>query len=238
MKQSNFVAAAGIAALSCLLAGAPARADEMVVVVARGVALHPGERIDTAKPLVLAEGQHVTLVALNGTTLKLDGPYDKPPAAAGSGGSAAGVALDALMTQAAARTNEAGVTRAGAPRARLPDPWVLDVSRSGTVCLVAGQKPVLWRPSASRAAKLSVMPADRSWKAEATWPEGADRLVLASDITVNDGTVLFVTLDDGEEAAVTVTPVPADLPTTEMRVAWLADQGCEPQAEALLRQRP
>ena len=82
------------------------------------------------------------------------------------------------------------------------------------------------------------MPADRSWKAEATWPAGADRLVLASDIAVHDGTVLFVTLDDGEEAAVKVSPVPADLPTAEMRVAWLADQGCEPQAEALLRERP
>ena len=60
----------------------PASAEDMVVVAARGIGLHPGERVDSAKPLVLGEGQHVTLIAVNGVTLKLDGPYDKPPAAA------------------------------------------------------------------------------------------------------------------------------------------------------------
>lgn len=47
--------------------------------------------------------------------------------------------------------------------------------------------------------------------------------------------VFFVSFDGGDENALTVSFVPADLNNDPMRVAWLADQGCEAQAEALQR---
>ncbi len=226
-----------LAALIAMLAwpGDAARADDMVVVAARGIALAPGTRLDPAKPLVLQQGQHVTIIALNGVTLKLDGPYDKAPALA-SGGSDLTQALSALVTQSAARTTEAGVTRAGTAVARLPDPWLLDVSRSGNVCLLDGAMPVFWRPASGAAAHLTVMPADRSWKGEANWPPGRERLAAPSDLPVHGDAVYFMAIDDGEEAAVTVNLIPRTLASAAMQAAWLAHQGCEAQAEALLRQ--
>jgi hypothetical protein len=222
------------AAAALLLAATGARADDMVVVAARGIALAPGQKIDASKPLKLVEGQHVTLIAVDGVTLKLDGPFDKPPASAKRGGAGPG-SIAALLTQAGARTGEAGVTRSGNSVAALPNPWVLDVSRTGTVCLLQGERPVFWRPVSARAAKLSVMPADRSWLGEAVWPEGSNELIPASDIAIQPDSVFFVALDGGEESAVSVSYVPKDLDNNAMRVAWLADQGCEAQAEALQR---
>ena len=213
-----------------------ASAEDMVVVSARGIGLKPGTKVDAAKPLVLAEGQHVTLVAVNGLTLKLDGPFDKPPSQA-SGGGSGGTALAALVTQQGARTVEVGVTRAGGTVARLPDPWVLDVSRTGTVCLLDGHPAVFWRPSSGKDSVLSLMPADRSWKAETVWPAGSDRLEASGDIAVHADSVFFIAFDAGDEAAVTVNAVPANLASDPMRAAWLADQGCEAQAEALLRNK-
>ncbi len=226
-----------LAALIAILAwtGTSARADDMVVVASRGIALAPGTRVDPGKPLVLAQGQHVTLIALNGLTLKLDGPYDKAPALA-DGGSDLTQALAALVTQNAARTTEAGVTRAGSTVAQLPAPWLLDVSRSGSVCLLDGQVPVFWRPASGPQARLTVMPADRSWKGEANWPAGHDRLAAPSDLPVHGDAIYFMALDNGEETAITVNLIPGTLASAAMQAAWLAHQGCEAQAEALLRQ--
>ncbi len=218
------------------LAPLAASAEDMVVVNARGIGLKPGTKIDASKPLTLEEGQHVTLVAVNGVTLKLDGPFSKAPSQAGSGGGVA-AALGALVTQQGARTVEVGATRAGGMVSHLPDPWLLDVSRTGTVCLLDGHKAVFWRPAPKKDSLLSLMPADRSWKAEATWPAGSDRLEASGDVAVHPDSVFFVSFDKGEEVAITVSFVPANLDSDPMRAAWLADQGCEAQAEAMLRDK-
>src|SRR5476651_46364 len=103
-----------------------ASAAVLVVAEARGIALKPGATLDSTKNLTLKQGQHVTLISETGATLKLDGPYDRPPVAAGGG---AGVGLNqtlaALVTQRQARAGEFGVTR-GTVLADLPEPWVLD----------------------------------------------------------------------------------------------------------------
>jgi hypothetical protein len=207
----------------------------MVVVAARGIGLKPGTKIDAAQPLVLAEGQHVTLIAMNGVTLKLDGPYNRPPSASG-GGSDLSAALKALVTQQEARTAEVGVTRSGTAIAKLPDPWLLDVSRTGNVCLLEGQPVVMWRPSSAETADLTVMPADRSWKAEATWPAGSERLLASPALEIHGDAIYLIAFDGGEDSAVTFNRVPRDLETVPMQAAWLAHQGCEAQAEALLQQ--
>jgi hypothetical protein len=219
--------------LVLILASAPAQAADLVVVEARGIGLQIGQPIDPAKPLVLKEGQHVTLINSNGATIKLDGPYNNLPTASQNGGSGP-VVLAALMTQNQARTSEIGATRGAAPVAKLPDPWVLDVSRTGNVCLVAGHTAQFWRPTQTRASLLAVMPSDRSWKSQAHWPAGSDRLPVTTQVPLRGGDTYFVTLD-GNEAAMTVNAVPAVLDTKAMRVAWMANKGCEAQAEALLR---
>jgi hypothetical protein len=212
-----------------------AQAVNLVVVEARGVAMRVGQTVDSAKPLQLKQGQHVTLIAPSGATLKLDGPYDRAPDADQGQGVALNTMLAALVTQRQARIGEVGTTRGLTPNV-LPDPWVLDASRTGTVCLQEGASAVLWRPNTAGDADVSVMPSDRSWKAEARWPSGADRMTIATQVPIKGGATYFVTLA-GTQSAMTVATVPAVLANDSMRAAWMAEKGCESQAEALLRPR-
>ena len=220
---------AGILALP-FLAGA-AVAAQYVVVEARGIGLKVGAIIDPTKPLDLQQGQHLTLVSDSGQTIKLDGPYHKAPVA--EQGVQLAAAIGALATNSNGRLGEIGTTR-GTGTANLPNPWLLDATRSGNVCLQQGQIPVLWRPAADQSADLVIMPADRSWKAQADWPRGTDRLAVRDDMGVHGGASYFVSLN-GNESAVTVNTIPSTLSTDQMRAAWMVHRGCTAQAEALLR---
>jgi hypothetical protein len=228
-------AAAGLAAAVLLSPVVPARAEQLVIVEARGIALHPGDMVEASKPLLLKEGQHVTFIAVNGATFKLDGPYDKPPTADLGGGGGAGEALRALVTQQQARIAEAGASRSGSSAPPLPDPWLLDVTRSGNVCLRQSDEPMFWRADDSRTAEMAVLPGDRSWKAQVTWPAGKDRIPGPAGVPLLNGTTYLVALDGGSSAAVKINIVPTNLLSDAMRAAWMAHQGCEAQAEALSR---
>jgi len=212
---------------------AAAHAANLIVVEARGVALKPGQTIDDTKPLMLKEGQHVTLIAPTGATFKLDGPYNKAPAA-DQGAVPIGTRLAALITQNQARTGEVGTTRGTAPLVKLPNPWLFDISRNGTVCLEEGKAPVFWRPDVAKAGTLSVQPADKSWKAQANWPAGTDRITVATNVPIHGDATYLVALD-GNETALAVSSVPAVLNNDSMRAAWMVEKGCDAQAEALLK---
>ena len=225
-----------IAFLSCsLLIGSclAASAADLVVIDARGIALRAGQTLDSAKPLPLKEGQHVTLISPTGATIKLDGPYNRAPDADQARGVPVANTLALLVSQRQARVGEVGTTRGLAPNT-LPDPWVLDASRAGTFCLREGEVPVFWRPNATADADLVVVPTDRSWKANAHWSAGSDRIGIEPPAMIRAGATYVVTLN-GTESAVKVENVPAMLANDQMRTAWLAGKGCEAQAEALLR---
>jgi hypothetical protein len=232
MKSTLFLALMGV--LAGVLMASRADAAVLVVAEARGVALKPGDTLDSAKPLSLKQGQHVTLVSETGSTLKLDGPYDRPPTA-GGGGSGVGLnqTLAALVTQRQARAGEFGVTR-GTTLADLPDPWVLDATHSGNVCVMENGTPIFWRPEARGAASLSVSPADHSWNAKAQWPAGQDRIAVTTDVPMRAGETYVVTFN-GTESDVTVVQVPASLSNNDMKAGWMANRRCEQQAEALVK---
>ena len=230
MKRTIYLA---IAAAALLSAGS-AQAANLIVVEARGIGLKPGSTVDSTKPLVLKQGQHVTLISDAGATLSIDGPYDQPPSA-GGGGKSLGATLAALGTEHNARTGEAGVTRGTGPNT-LPEPWLFDVTRSGNVCLEENTQPVFWRPDAKTAASLTVMPVDRSWKSQAAWPAGLSRLTVTTDVPVHGGAAYVVSYG-GADYALAVATVPASLANDSMRAAWMVQKGCEAQAEALLRPR-
>ena len=222
----------GLAAL--LLSGTAAQAENLIVVEARGIGVKPGTSVDSTKPLVLKQGQHVTLISTSGATLTIDGPYDKPPSAGGQGRSV-GATLAGLATERTARTGEAGVTR-GTTFNALPDAWLVDVTHSGSVCLQENHEPVFWRPDPASASSLLVMPADHSWKSQAVWPAGMDRLKVTTDVPVHGG-ASYVIKFNGSDYSLSVNTIPASLANDSMRAAWMLDKGCEAQAEALLRPR-
>ncbi|MGD0865583.1 MAG: hypothetical protein ABSA49_08515 [Rhizomicrobium sp.] len=209
-----------------------ANAAQYVVVEARGVAIAVGSIIDPTKPLVLKQGQHLTLVSDSGQTIKLDGPYQKAPAA--EQGVQLAAAFTGLVTERNARMGEIGTTRGAAPKAPLPDPWLIDASSSGSACLLQGQMPVLWRPTTASPVDVVIAPSDRSWRAQTKWLSGADRLKLTSDLGVHGDASYFISLN-GSEAAITISSVPSVLSTDRMRAAWMIHKGCDRQAQALLR---
>ncbi len=221
-----------LAVLFCLVPLAAASAAQYVVAEARGVAIPVGSVVDPTKPLVLKQGQHLTLISDSGQTIKLDGPYQKAPSA--EQGVQLVAALGGLVTERNARTSEIGTTRSAGPRPPLPEPWVIDASSGGSACLIQGQAPVLWRPVAKTTADVVIMPADRSWRAQTSWPSGVDNLRLASNLGVHGDASYFIALD-GSESAIAITTVPAVLTTDQMRAAWMIQKGCDRQAEALLR---
>ena len=208
-----------------------ANAAQYVVVEARGVAIAVGSIVDPTKPLVLKQGQHLTLVSDSGQTIKLDGPYQKAPAA--EQGVQLAAAFTGLVTERNARMGEIGTTRGAVPKALLPAPWLIDATSSGGACLLQGQAPVLWRPTAATPVDVIITPSDRSWRAQTKWSPGADRLRLTSDLGVHGDASYFISLN-GSEVAITISSVPSVLSTDQMRAAWMIQKGCDRQAQALL----
>jgi hypothetical protein len=228
--RSLAAAGAGVIALTSLAA----RGADLVVIEARGVPVQAGQVIDDSKPLVLKEGQRITLIAANGSTLKLRGPYDQAPgSAAGGGGSGVVDALKALIVQKDSRTSDVGVVRAGAEAAKLPEPWLVDVSRPGVRCVRDGDPIVFWRPVSATTANLTITSLDKSWKIATTWPSGADRLIVPPNLPVQRPATYLVDLD-ATESAITVNSIPGAVSSDAMRAAWMIEKGCQAQAEALL----
>jgi len=219
------------AAFALTLVPVTADAAQFIVVEARGIAMKVGSIIDPTKPLILKQGQHLTLISESGQTIKIDGPYEKAPVA--EQGVQLAAAFGALATNNGGRLGEIGTTR-GAAKVPLPSPWLIDTTRSGSVCIEQGQAPVLWRPTADTAAAVIVMPSDRSWKAQADWPKGDNTLQVKSDMGMHGDASYFIVLN-GNESAVTINTIPASLSNDRMRAAWMVQKGCSAQAEALMR---
>ncbi len=218
---------------SLLLLPVAAQAAQYTVVEARGIGFAPGSNVDSSKPLMLREGQHITLITLSGATIKLDGPYNQAPDSGQTHATPLSAKLASLVS-GGQRFGEVGTTR-GSAKVTLPSAWVLDVSRSGTVCLLDdGRPPVLWHPAAAAETGVALTPDDRSWRADLQWPAKTDVLALGSDVPLRAGTTYFVALN-GDQWAITVDLVPSTLGSDAMRAAWMANKGCEAQAEAMLR---
>lgn len=208
--------------------------NDLVVVEARGVSLTPGQMIDGSKPLVLKDGQTVSLLAVSGLMIKLKGPFDKAPIS-DQPTAAADVlsAIQSVATQKAAKLDRAGVVRGAAPEQTPPEPFVLDISHPGKRCVVNADQLVLWRSEKSEATTVTVQPSDRSWKIKEAWPADQDRLPLTvKNLSSKKQTDLVVKLD--KEVRITVLTLPDVLKNPAMQAAWMSEEGCDHQAIALL----
>ena len=218
-------------AVGVAMLGAQASAAELVVVEARGVTLKPGQTVDDTQKLTLQRGDELTLVDESGAVIKLRGPFDGPP----SGGSGSGIdisnALAALSTSGA--QSAMGVVRAKVETVTLPDPWVIDVTHSGKVCVRPGASVVFWREQSGAPAKLRIMPVDRTWRAESEWPAGASELPAPAMFPITDRQTYVFDIG-GQAATVTLVHVPASLGTDRMRAAWMLQKNCLNQTKALV----
>jgi len=231
MKRSLVLAGLSCAVLA--LGAGQAAATDLIVVEAHGIRLAPGQQVDGSKPLTLTDGQQVTLLSSTGQVIKLEGPSDAAPDAQvrGSNGDATS-AVTALLTERRARTSEVGVVRGDAD-VKLPGPWVVDVTHPGTSCVVPGRPVVLWRSDNLSQTQVSLSPADRSWNVSGMWPAAADQLQMPANLPLRDQTSYVINVG-GKPAPVTLRLIPGAVDNDVMRASWMAEVGCDNQANALL----
>ena len=219
--------------LGLLAIALPAAAKvDMVVMEARGVKLQQGQVIDGSVNLTLAEGQQVSLMTEDGRTVKVKGPFDKPPAPAeAAGGANIQLAMQLLVTQQSSR-ERAGVIRGGPGLVVPPEPWVVDVGNPGLRCLEPDSTITLWRSDATATLPVEVAPNDRSWKANVDWQAGSDRLTLPHNVPLRRRSSYVVRLG-GKEVNITLVSLPATLTNDAMRASFMMENGCDAQAKAL-----
>jgi hypothetical protein len=175
----------------------------------------------------------VTLLNSSGQIVTITGPSEAAPDSKVSsiGGDQAS-AVTALISAREARSSEVGVVR-GEKDVHLPSPWVVDVTHPGTSCVSAGHRVVLWRSGDLSGTQISLSPADRSWTVSGHWPAGTDQLAMPSNLPLRDGTSYVINIG-AKLAPVTLRMIPASVSNDVMRASWMAQVGCDNQANALL----
>jgi len=206
---------------------------KLIVIDARSAQLKAGASIDSDTVVVLKEGERATLVGPDGKSVTLKGPFNGPAMPANSTAADPKAALAALVNTRDARTSSVGVIRAGADAAKLPEPWLIDMSRPGTRCMLEGQSPVWWRPESDHEDKFTVFPVDRSWRADFTWVVGQDRQDVPK-IARFGGPNTFVIRRDNQEYAITITVIPKEIDSDLVLSSFMLEKACIQQADALL----
>lgn len=224
----------GIAALFLLALPTWAGAVNLIVLEARGGGLSAGQSIASDKPLALKEGERVTVIGPDGKSVTLRGPFSGPPMPGEGAAADPKQALAALVATRDARTSSVGVIRAGTEAAKLPEPWLIDMSRPGPRCLLEGERPVWWRPDAAAPQDFTVFPVDRSWRADFHWKAGEDRQPVPP-VSRFEGQNSFIISVDKQEHAISVTTVPRDIDNDFVLTSWMLQKGCVQQADALIR---
>jgi hypothetical protein len=210
-----------------------ARAADLVVLDAQGLALKAGDVVDVSKRLDLDEGQQVTLVTDDGDTIKLRGPFHQAPSARSGGGNSVTVALAGLLVQKDVRTGDVGVVRE-LTALEPPDPWAIDISPAGNRCLRDGEPVIFRRKTSMVAAQLSIASSDGSWRETTAWPKGATKLSAPAKLPSSERAGVILDLGEGP-VTITLLTIPATMKNDRMRAAWMFEAGCDLQATTLAR---
>ena len=210
-------------------------AAPMIVVEARGAGLRPGMRLDSAGTIDLKDGERVTLIGADGQAVTLRGTYAGVLTKSGGATQNPRLALAALISTRNDRASKVGSIRSGANAAPLPDPWLIDISRGGARCIREGQRPIWWRPDASGETKFAVYPIDRSWRADFVWQKGQAQMA-APDLAKLDGVKTFLIQVPGQDNAISLNVIPADVVDPLILSSWMLEKACVQQADAYFRQ--
>jgi len=234
MKLPRRIAPALVLALSSI----SVTAAPLIVVDARGGGLKNGQKIDSAQPITLKEGERVTLISQEGKTVTLRGKFSGPPMMGAGVATDPKQALVGLVGTRNAKTDTVGAVRSlglGLSRAvPLPEPWLIDVSTPGERCLRPGQQPIWWRPEVGASQKFTLLPIDQSWRVDFEWAAGQHG-IPAPPLAKFDGQTVFMIRMGEREYGITVHLVPTNLDGSAL-ASWMIEKGCMQQADALLRQ--
>ena len=232
------IAAAFLSMASAMNVSTASAAVEMVVVHVENAPFKRGAIIDGSKPLKLKAGWTVTLIASDGSFVTLTGPSERVPAQARrvrDGDPKLLEALKALIAAEEMSTAALGVVRSGRREpsfAMLPDPWAVNVYRSGPRC-IRSDVVNFWRKDARRRSRLKIRSSSGGRSARVNWPAGREILRLdGSSFRNGDRYVIAV---DGRRVEITMHVMPGELTRPVQQAVWMARNGCKAQAMALLK---
>ncbi|MCB2100349.1 MAG: hypothetical protein KDE22_05730 [Rhodobacterales bacterium] len=231
-----------LAALFTLALGLPAALAQFVVIESAAPGIAPGLVVEPGQSLTVPAGASVTLIGQDGTPVTLTGPYQGAPEApkGAAGGSKLIATLSHLVGSAGSDATALGAMRAAIQTGNPPSPWAIDVDRSGAQCAMAGSAPKLWMSKApAKAVTLKIKATggmgSGGGSANVSWAPGATTAAWPDRLALDDGADYLLRVSGGMNAAkVTIRLVPDGLPSDAHKAAWMADQGCESQARALL----
>jgi len=184
----------------------------------------PGKALPDAAKIQLQPGDSVMLLNTNGArTLRGPGTF---AVAGGGGGAAANANRRARFS--AMRSGDVALN---------PDPWNLDITQSGKLCVANSGKLTLWRPQKDDAIKLTI----RGGGSEQTleWPAGKDTIAWPTALPVTSGSEYQLSqADSGDTARVTF--VTLDNPPNDSvgTAQSLIANGCDNQLDVLVETSP
>ena len=218
--------------LIALVGPALVEAGQWVVIAAEQSTLQPGTLVPGDKPLKLAEGAQLVLLAEDGKTLKLTGPYSGVPSGRSKGGGESSNlnAIANLLQGHQQATSTLGVMR-GASVVEPLTADLINVDSSGERCLTS-DPVVLWRSNTTALEPVTLADANGSRLASFTWPAGVARLSTPSRY-FEDGKS-YLLQRPGKSVSLRVhkgAPSPAN---SAALVGWMAKSGCKAQALSVL----
>jgi hypothetical protein len=226
---------------ACACAGAlviqavTAAAADLVVTQSSIPGITPGMVVDGKQPINIRAGAKLSLVSSNGKVINLVGPYNGvPDPAQGPADDKLVTALSALMTNDAGNSAQIGAVRDTSARAR--PPLDIDITVSGTQCVLANKAPGLWQPGGEQIESLWI--ATKTGAAiVVAWPKGEARQPWPAALPLTDQMHYQLLRQPAKaEAEVIIRVIPGNLPSDAHRAAAMAEAGCTAQALALLAQ--
>lgn len=191
-----------------------------------------GKQLPDDAQLTLKAGDTVVLLDARGTrTVSGPGTF-----AAVATGTRAGTAQTAarILANTGSSERRGGAVRGGVPTTtdtRSPNLWLVDLSKSGTVCIADANAVRVWRPSAEKATDVTVSSASAS--GTIALAQGTSIAEWPKSMPVTDGAEYTVTAEGMQPSRIkfATVPVPTSLEDTASK---LIAKGCNTQLDLLI----
>ncbi len=190
----------------------------------------PGQKLPDSATFNLRPGDSVVVLAGRATrTFRGPGTF-----------SASGPVQSGQLAAVGGRRTTGAVRSGDGVVGDVPQPsnvWHLNVTASGRACVSSGQTPVLWRPEASQAVKLTITP--QSGAAQTvTWAKGAQTLTWPTSIPVTDGANYQLSWEGARAPSRVTTRVVQPLPANDLEglANVLINNSCRSQLEVFIAQ--
>jgi hypothetical protein len=222
----------GAGALAAALAGTAIAGPVVVRATGPSARAYPaGKQLADTAQLTLKAGDSLVLLDSRGTRT-VSGPGTFPAVATGMRAGTAQTAAR-ILANTGSSERRGGAVRGGTTTAetRSPNLWLVDLSKSGTVCIADANAVRVWRASADKAADVKISSAAGS--GTIALPSGATIADWPKTMPVTNGAEYTVTTDGMAPATIKFVTVP--MPTSlEDTASQLIAKGCKTQLDLLI----